>query len=139
MLRRAFAAVVGIALSAACGGESKRIDVRHPPKALKALANIVPSKPVTISEISASCADGGRLRVTIQCEATIASSKSMMRKAHLHLLSGGFALLSYTARGGNDAIRMKLTDEEPAEIPVRQAGGILSISCSNCSIEPRPE
>ena len=139
MFRRAFAAVAAIALSASCGGESKRIDVRHPPKALKALANIVPSRPVAISEISAPCAEGERLHVIGQCVATIAPSKAMMRKAHLHLVSGGFALLSYTASGGNDPMRMKVTEEEPAEIPVRKAGGILSITCLNCSIEARPE
>ncbi|MGA7614314.1 MAG: hypothetical protein WBX15_03965 [Thermoanaerobaculia bacterium] len=134
MRRHVFLAISLIALAVACGGDSRTIDVRHPPRILKTLARIAPSRPVRMSEISGPCAVGGLLNVDGRCVATVAKSSSMIRKAHLHLVAGSEAEIRYTPAGSSDAIRMKVTPEDPAHIPIRRDGGSLFIRCADCGL-----
>lgn len=136
---------IGIAASVlaavSCGGESVQIDVRHPPPIFQWLSRIVPSEPITADEIVAPCAADGRIRaMTVPpCVVTIKESTSLIRKAHIYVISGGAAVLLYTPAGGGDTLHMKTTPKDAAHIPIRKAGGTLMITCVQCVLELRAE
>lgn len=118
-MRRAALILLAIALMR-CGGDAVDFDMDHPPRALRNIDRLLPSKALQARELS-NCI-GIPFRT---CTAEVMPSRSMMRKGRF--VANGEVRITYTPN--EKANEVVVTARPEATVPVRKSGGRMSFEC----------